>query len=180
VSRGVTRAGGLILVVLVACLTGGCGGGDDESSATAWADGVCTAITSWSASVTSTTDALRDGVTNTEALTGAVDDFESATDDFLEELRGLGAPETDAGAQAKESIDQLSDEIDDGVAQIDDAVDDASGVSGILDAVSKVTGSLSAMSSAVSSTYTTLAGLEPGGELEQAFRDADSCDDVGG
>lgn len=166
-------------VAVLASAAAGCGGGDDESSATTWADGVCSAITSWRESATSTTDSLQAGSLTADALGASVDDFKSATNDFVDELQGLGTPETDAGSQAKESLDGLAESIDDSVSQITAAVDDVSGVSGILSAVSEVSAALSAMSTDVSSTFSELQSLDPGGELEQAFREADSCDGVG-
>ena len=35
------------------------------------------------------------------------------------------------------------------------------------------------MAKQISSTFNELEALDPGGELEQAFRDADSCDGLG-
>jgi hypothetical protein len=171
-------SGRSLVVALLAALAAGCGGGD-EDSATEWADGVCSAITSWSGSVTSTTDSLQAGSLTADGLGTSVDEFESATNDFVDELRELGTPETDAGSQAKESLDELAGSIEDSVSQITAAVDDVSGVSGLLNAVSEVSAALSTMSTDVSSTYSELKSLDPGGELEQAFRDADSCDGLG-
>jgi hypothetical protein len=139
---------------------------------------VCSAITTWKDSVTSTTDSLRDGNLNADTLQSSVDDFENATSDFVDDLKGLGKPDTQAGAQAKESLDQLSGDLDDSISEIKSSVNDVSGVSGILTAVSEVSAALSTMSTSVSSTFSTLEGLDPGGELEQAFRDAASCDGV--
>ena len=86
--------------------------------------------------------------------------------------------QTDAGEQAKESLDQLADDVDENVSKIEDALDDASGGNGVLEAMSVVTGTLSTMGAQLSSTFATLGQLDPGGELEEAFRDADSCDEL--
>ena len=63
---------------------------------------------------------------------------------------------------------------------IEDAVDGASGVSGILDAVSVVSSTLVKMGSKVSSTITSFQDLDAKGELESAFKQADSCTELAG
>jgi hypothetical protein len=160
-------------------LAAGCGGGDDGgSSATEWADGVCSAITDWSDSLESTTQSLRSGSLSEDELRSAVDDFESATNDFVDDLRGLGTPETEAGQEAKESVDQLADDVDEGVSRIESAVDDASDGSGVGEVITAIGTSLATMGQQLSATFARLQQLDPQGELEQAFNDADSCDEL--
>ena len=43
-----------------------------------------------------------------DSLTTAVDDAKSATETFTSDIEDLGKPDTEAGQQAKESIDQLA------------------------------------------------------------------------
>ena len=52
------------------------------------------------------------------------------------------------------------------------SIENASTVAG---AISAVTNTLSTMSNQVTSTFTQLQQLDAKGELEQAFKDADSC-----
>jgi hypothetical protein len=168
-----------LAVSLVAVFSlAGCGGGDGGgSSTTEWADGVCSAITDWSESITSTAQSLRGGNLSQDELSGAVDDFESATSDFIDDLRGLGKPDTDAGEQAEESLDQLADDVDENVSKLKSDVDDADGVAA---AATAVTTALSTMGSQLSSTFSELEQLDAAGELEDAFKEADSCDELGG
>ena len=167
----------LVVALVAAFLAGGCGG-DDENSATAWADDVCSAATTWRDSITSTADSLRGGNLNEDALTSAVDDLQSATSDFVDDVRGLGAPDTDSGEQAKESLDQLADDADESLSTIQSAVEDASGVSGVVQAVTAIGTALSTLGAQISSTVTELKQLDAGGELEAAFNEADSCQDL--
>ena len=164
----------VVVALLAAFLASGCGG-KDENSATAWADDVCSAATTWKDSITSAADSLRGGNLSEDGLTSAVDDIQSATSDFVDDVRGLGAPDTDSGEQAKESLDQLADAADENLSTIQSAVDDASGVSGVVQAVTAIGTALSTMASQVSSTVAELKQLDAGGELEAAFNDADSC-----
>ena len=132
-----------------ASLAAGCGGdGGGDSSATEWAGDVCSAITTWTDSITSTADSLSGGNLGEDALRSAVDDLASATSDFVDDVRGLGTPDTEAGEQAKESLDQLADEVDENLSTMQDAVDDASGASGVVEAVTAVSGAMSTMGAA--------------------------------
>ena len=109
----------------------------------------------------------------------AVDDLESATSEFVDDVRGLGTPDTEAGEQARESLDQLADEVDDSLSRrCESAVDDASGVSGVVEAVTAVSAAISALGAQLSSTFAELEQLDAGGELEDAFKEADSCDEL--
>ena len=111
-------------------------------------------------------------------MTSAVDDLQSATSDFVDDVRGLGAPDTEAGEQAKESLDQLADAADESLSTIQNTVDDVSGVSGIVEAVTAIGTAISTMGTQVSSTVTELKQLDAGGELEAAFNEADSCKEL--
>ena len=178
--RRLTSGRWLVIAVLCASFAAGCGGDDggSDASATEWADDVCSAISTWTESVAATAQSLRAADPGEDELRDAVDDFESSTSDFVDELRGLGAPETEAGEQAQESLDQLADDVDEHVSEMKRAVDDVSGVSGILEAVTVIGAGLSALGSQVSAAIASLEDLDAGGELEQAFRDADSCDEL--
>lgn len=167
----------LVVALVAAFLAAGCGG-DDENSATAWADDVCSAATTWRDSITSAADSLRGGNLSEDSLTSAVDDLQSATNDFVDDVRGLGAPDTDSGEQAKEAIDQLADQADENLSTIESAVDDVSGASGVVQAMTAIGTALSTMASQVSSTVAELKQLDVGGELEAAFNEADSCKEL--
>ena len=169
----------LAVALLAAGLASGCGGDDGgESSATAWADDVCSAITSWSESISSTAASLSDGNLNADTVQSAVDDLEGATSEFIDDVRGLGTPDTEAGEQARESLDELADAADESLSTIQSAVDDISGVSGVVEAVTAVSAAISSMGAQLSATFSELEQLDAGGELETAFREADSCNEL--
>ena len=171
------------LAVVLALLVAACGSSDDgsDTSATAtWADEVCSSVTTWTDSLTSSVSSLQGGNISREALEGAVDDVKSATDTFVADLRGLGKPDTEAGEEAKNSVDQLTEQLEQEVDEIEGAVDDVSGVSGVLTAISTVTATLASMGSQLSSTFSELEQLDASGELENAFRESDSCQGISG
>jgi hypothetical protein len=169
---------GLVTALLAAMLAAGCGGddgGDGGSSATDWANDLCSTITEWTESVEATSNSLRGGNLSEESLRDAADEFRSATQQFVDDVRGLGAPDTDAGEEAKEEIDQLADAIDEDVAEIEEAVE---GGEGLAATVSAVTTALAGMGEELASTFTALEQLDAGSELEEAFRDAEACDEL--
>jgi len=169
----------VVVALLAASFAGGCGGDDGgDSSATEWAGDVCSAVTTWSDSITSTADSLKGGNLSEDAVKSAVDDLKSATSDFVDDVRGLGKPDTEAGEQAKESLDQLADDADENLSTIESAVDDASGLSGLVQAVTAIGTALSTMGTQISSTFSELEQLDAGGELETAFKEADSCNEL--
>lgn len=168
--------------IVLAAGCGGDGGGSGveggESSASEWADDVCSTTTTWRESIQSAVDSLSDGELTEDELRSAFDDVESATDDFADDLRGLGTPSTEAGEEAKESLDVLADDIEESVMTIKGAVDDASGLSEIVAAATTVSATLSALYEQMSSTFAEVGELDPQGELEAAFSEADSCDEL--
>ena len=181
---------GLVTAVLLAA---GCGGddgggaateggsGDDgagESSATEWANDVCSATTAWTDSIRSTVDSLGEGELSEDELRGALDDVEGATDDFVDDLRDVGTPSTEAGEDANQSLDMLADDIEESVTTIQGAVDGASSLGEIVAAATTMSATLSTLYEQLSTTFAELEELDPGGELEAAFDDADSCDEL--
>ena len=174
----------LAVALLAVFLTIGCGGDDDSgssdaSSTTEWAQGLCSAISDWTTSVSSATGSLKEDDLSEEGVKSAVGDVKSATSTFVDDVKGLGTPDTESGQEAKESLDQLADNLDNELAMIESATDRASGVSGVLAAVSTISGTLSTMSQQIASTVSELEQIDAGGELEDAFTEADACNDLG-
>jgi hypothetical protein len=171
--------GALASLLLLAVLAAGCGGGgggrNETTSAQDWADGVCSAINTWTDSLRSAGQSLRGGNLSESSLTGATDDLKDATAQLKDDLSGLGAPDTESGDKAKQTTDDLSNNIQEGVDTIEGAVKDATDGGGIVSAVTTVTSTLSTMGSQVQMAFGELEKLDPGGELESAFKDASSC-----
>ena len=94
--------------------------------------------------------------------------------------RAWEQPDTEAGDEAKEALDKLADDVDENVQKLEDAAGDASGVEGIVAAATTISTTLATMGQQLSSTFSELEGLDASGELEDAFRDADSCDEISG
>jgi hypothetical protein len=172
------RLASVAAVVAAASLAAGCGSDEDTSSATEWAGDVCTAVSTWADALRQTASSFQAGNISEDSLRSAADEAKSATDTLVDDLKGLGKPDTEAGAQAQDSIEKLGEELEQHADTIESAADDVSGVSGALTAASTVTGALAAMGTQVSSTFDELAQLDGAGELKQAFADAAPCRDL--
>jgi ABC-type transporter Mla subunit MlaD len=165
-----------VLVLTAALVAAGCGSSEPEPMTTAdWADAVCTDITTWESSITTAADSLKGGSISEDSLKSAADDVTSATETLESDLKDLGKPDAEVGQQAKDSLDQLSTDLKTGADSINTAVDDASGVSGVVSAATTVTTTLETMGNQVSSTITSLKQLDPQGEIETAFQQSSAC-----
>ena len=167
-----------VLAVFFATGCGGDSGGGSGSSATKWAGDVCSSITTWTDSISSTADSLREGNLTEEKLRSAADDVKSATNDFADDVKALGPPDTDAGQQAQESLDKLADDLERTRRRSTRRSRTPRAQARRSRALTVVTGALSTMGSRLSSTFTELEQLDAGGELEDAFKEADSCDEL--
>ena len=157
-------------VAIAALLAAGCGSSSDSGDATPtteWADGLCSSITTWKSSITSIIDTLKAGGLTKDSLTTAVDDAQSATNTFTTSLKDLGRPDTDAGQQAQDSVNELTTQIDDDMTKIQDTVSNASGVAGILAAVPTITTTIQSAGNQVADTISSFEALDAKGELEK-------------
>ena len=107
-----------------------------------------------------------------------MDDAKSATETLTSDLKGLGKPDTEAGQEAKDSVDKLSTDLQSGVSTIEDEMNGASGIAGLIAAAPTILTTLGTMGTDVTSTITTLQDLDAKGELQSAFNDASSCADL--
>jgi uncharacterized protein YoxC len=166
-------------VAVLALSAAGCGGNDDNDATTEWAGGVCSAITTWQSSITSAVNSVKDNPTK-DGIQSAVDDAKDATTTFTNDLKGLGKPDTDAGQQAQDAVNELSSDVDAGVQQVQQTVQEAenAGAAGALSAISEVSATLATLTSQVTTTVTQLQSLDGGQELKDAFDNADSCNDL--
>ena len=178
------RANLIAVVALLALIAAGCGssGGSSTSTSTTtsasatetWATGVCTSITTWQAALKSAAGSLKSDPSK-NGLQTAGDDAKAATETLASDLKGLGKPDTQAGQQAKTSLDQLATSLQQNVATIESAVKGASGLGGALKAVPTVTATLATMETQVKTTVTSLEGLGAKGELKTAFASSSAC-----
>jgi len=171
----------LLIAAVAACalLAAGCSGddssSDDTTPTTEWANGLCTSITTWKTEITTIVNSLRGGNLSKDSLAAAADDADVATRNFTSSLKSLGRPDTEAGQQAQDSVNELTTQIDDDMQKIQDTVSNASGVAGVLAAVPTITTTIQTAGNQVADTISGFQELDAKGELESAFKDADDC-----
>ena len=174
---------GLASFLALAVLAAGCGGGGSSSSDSTkppeeWADGVCSAINTWTDSLQSAAKSVTGGNLSENSLKQAASDLEDSTAQLKDDLDGLGKPDLESGDKAKEDVDTLSSNISDGVDKIDGAIKDVQNGGGIVNAVTTVTSTISTMGNQVQTTFNELKNLDPAGELKSAFENASSCNSL--
>jgi hypothetical protein len=176
---GRARALAGALVACAALAAAACGGDDNEVPAsTQWAGDLCTAINTWRNSIATTASTLESNPTR-QGLEQAAADAEETTRTLIDTVKGLGAPDTTSGDEAKAAVDSLATSLQSDVETIKGAVANVSDVQGLLGAVSTVTTTVANISSQLSSSLDDLGALrDTDDELKQAFADAESCDGV--
>ena len=177
----------LLLVPVVAALAlvaAGCGGGDESpstSTAPEWADGFCTAVTTWTDELQRIGDEFGDpSSVSLDSLRQATDDAEAATDAFITDVRDLGALETESSQAVDDSVQTLADTLESEKANLQAAVEDASGITGVASAVTAIGTSLTAMGTAFQQALEAIQTADVNGELETAFEQTDSCKELAG
>jgi hypothetical protein len=164
----------LLAASCAALLASGCGSSSDTSSAEEWANDLCGAFTTWEGAIRTSASDLQSNPSK-DGLQTFADDADQATGDFVDELKGLGKPDTQGGEQAEQELDRLSSELDGELERIKESVEGVSDASEAVSAVSVVSGSLVTMANQVSSTIKQLQQADVDDELKQAFSSAESC-----
>ena len=172
--------GRTVLAAGLAALTLGLGacGSDETDSAGEWADSVCSSIGDWRAGVEATVEEFRadPASISADSLREATDDTLESTEALVDELRDLGPPETESSEEARAEIEGLAETLESSRDSVHETLEGSSeSVAGVLANLSAITAELQAAASAASATFESLLALDPGGELEQAFREEDSC-----
>jgi hypothetical protein len=168
------------VAVSLSVVAAGCGGSSNDTTPTEkWAGEICSSVNTWKSSISSIVTSVQQGGVTKDSLTKAVDDAKTATKKLTGDLRGAGRPDTQAGKEAQSQVDQLADELDDGVNKAEDAVGNSSDVQSTLTAVSVVGGTLSTMAQQFKTTLTSLEGLGEGQkEIKQAFQTVPACKEL--
>jgi hypothetical protein len=174
-----------LLVACVAALAfvaagcGGGGGGGGDESAEAWADEFCTAVTDWTDELEQLGEELGDvSSITTDSIRQAAEDANSSTDDFVERLRDLGAPDTESGDEVETELNELADELEVQRDDIQQAVEDAEGLGGAAEAIGNIGSALAAMGTAIQEALQAVEDADVGGELETAIENSEACDEI--
>ena len=166
---------GFLLSVLA---LSGCGG-SSQSDAEKWADSVCSSIGDWKQSVSSLASDLTQKAQNgtltvndlKSGLNNAADDTRTLADD----IRSSGPPNTDAGKEAKQKLEDVSSTVK---SSIDSAQSKVQNASSLPAAIAAVAPDLTQAAANVTSQLQQISQLDPQGELGKAIDDTKSCQDL--
>ena len=160
----------------VLALAAGCGG--DDAGAEAWAGDVCSSVQEWRENLTSlAVDAQVEGL-SAESIRTAIDGGVEATQRLRGQLEDLGPPDTEAGDEIEQELDELSDQVIEQVAAAQaeaEALPEDQSVPELLESLTSIAGELQSVVGEVEATFTDIQELEPGSELEDGFENAEAA-----
>ena len=161
----------------LALVAAGCGGDDEALPAEEWADEFCTLVQDWQDDLVQIGDELQQDL-STESFEEAAEEANSLTEDFVQDLRDLGAPDTESGDVVEQEVEELGDTVDTEREELRQAVEQADDLGGVAQAIGKVGASIAAMTTAAEETLTAIDNADPGGELTTAVEEAPACDEL--
>jgi hypothetical protein len=185
---GVTRRSPIALFVALAtvALVAGCGGSGNDSStttaseaATQWANGLCAATTTYTASLRSMGTTLKSGGLNKQTLDAVVSDAKASTQAFADSVESLGAPPV-SDSKGKQIFETLHDQLADDADAIKSATENVSGPADVLNAISSVAGTLARAGTQISDAFGQVKQLDADDTVRQAFSNAPACDSLTG
>jgi hypothetical protein len=169
----------IALAVLAARLT------DDDSDSgsvetTSWADSVCSSLSDWRGSITGLADV--EGELTAASLEDKLDDARSATDELVRDLKGLGPPDVESGEEVEQALDDAADGLQESYQSLRQSAEgalDAETPAAFLQELAALAPEFQALLQQVQDTVASLQSAslfgEASAELEQAFADSGSC-----
>jgi hypothetical protein len=177
-------------LVVVAVLAGtfatigtGCGGGG-ASSEEKWADDVCGRIADWQDDLVKIADDVGTQLQTPDAASAqtirtGVEDGVEATQDLVGDLRGIDAPDTEGGSEAKQELDDLSSQLDTTAERAKTALDRVPESATAAELIGAVSGVLGNLQSLIAQARSALQAIQrKGADLRTGFEQADACDDL--
>ncbi len=167
----------LIVVAALALVAAGCGG-DDESASEAWAADFCSSAADWRTSIDDIVAQFQSpSDLSADSVREAVQQGFDATDAFLDDVRSLGPPETEAGDEAAGIVDSMTSTIQ---STEDELRNDFEGSSGdslpeLIDKLGQASTQIQQMGQDLQGSLQQLEGLEPAQELADAVKDNEDC-----
>lgn len=182
---------GVVSIVVAALVMRLTGDETEQMPPTAWADSVCTSLSSWRSSITATSEA--GGETLTPELGTAVSVFflklqeslveaTTATETLVDELQQLDPPDLGSGDDLKQQLDSAADEIDSSFGTLKQGAEDAADAKSpgeFREALAALAPQFQALLDTISTTVDDLenanVSADAKAELQQAFESSSSC-----
>ncbi|HXV34495.1 MAG TPA: hypothetical protein VD769_10845 [Gaiellaceae bacterium] len=168
---------GLLLLTVALVLAAGCGGDDDggdESSAQAWAGDFCSAAADWRASLEEVVSGISPSDLSAEGIQDAIDEGLDATEAFLDDIRGLGAPETEASQEVEAIVDSTAESVQATVDDLRATFDDGDSLPDLIAKVPQAAAQIDQLESELSGSLDELESLDTG-ELQSELEANEDC-----
>ena len=169
-----------MLLSALALVAAGCGGGNSDKKANeAYANGVCTAVGSWTTEVKSLATVPTSGITKA-SIDAKLSQFETATKKLISQIKAVPPPNTSEGQTAKKQVDQLAAQVQATSAAVKSAASKLPAnptLAQIVSELSKVVPQFQTLKSSAQSTLKTLQSA--GGSLASAFKSEKACKQLG-
>jgi hypothetical protein len=174
-----------LALVAALALASGCGGStssDQQTATEAWADDVCSSVSTWMDAVEHSQSMLKaSGNLRAQDIRHALEFVATATSEFVTDLKNIGPPDTEAGQAAEAELSTLSDQLQQQADVVNRALTQSSNnLQELLAQVSTVSGALSTMVTDATTAVEDIRGLDGADELESAFEDSSTCQGLGG
>jgi hypothetical protein len=171
----------LALIPLLAALVlaAGCGGdgddnGDDQSSPEAWSDDFCSAAADWRTSLDDVISGISPSDLSAEGVRDAIDEGLEATESFLDEIRGLGAPETEAGQEVEAIVDSTAESVQTTVDDLRATFDEDDSLQDLITKIPQAAAQIEQLESELSSSLDEIRNLDTG-ELKSELDSNEEC-----
>jgi ABC-type transporter Mla subunit MlaD len=165
----------LLPLLAALILAAGCGGdGGDESSAQAWADDFCSAAGDWRTSLEDVVSGISPSDLSADGVRDAIDEGLEATEEFVDEIRGLDAPETEAGQQVAEAVDGMADSVEATADELGTIFGEDDSLQDLITKVPQAAAQIAQLEDELQSSFEELEGLDTG-ELRDELSSNEDC-----
>src|SRR3954468_1374756 len=152
-----------------------CGGSDETASSASptvtWADGVCSALSTYKTTLKEAGSTLKSGAVSTQGFETMGQSGKGASTTFQDDLQQLDKPQTQAAQTVSQTLTDLSSALSKDAEAIR-----AAGADGLLEHMSVVSTTLLAAQDHVKAAVDQLEAADAKGELSDAFSQAPACD----
>jgi hypothetical protein len=177
---GLVAAAAIAVVVAVVVIKES-DNGSSSLTTTQWADQVCTSLDDWRTSITSLATVSSGGLTR-DALREKLTDAQVATEQLIDDLRDIGPPETEAGTQLRNELQQQGNQLEQSYANLKAGAQgalNADSPTAFLQGLAKLAPDFQNLLNEISTTINTLESSNVAGasadEVKQGFQDAEAC-----
>jgi hypothetical protein len=170
----------LVLLVVLAALAASCGG-SSQSAEEKWANDICGNVTTWKDSVTKATDDIQSQIrspssASVDAIKADIKTISDATTKLSSNLKSTGAPNTQAGTQAKQQVDSFATQLDSTVQKAKNSTSSIPPGAGITSIISTLSSLGPSLQSLATSAQTALKSVQSSASaLKDGFQKADNC-----